>query len=417
MTRSERGVGVVTALVGGAVFVALAVVLVPWDPVPGGGGATVRAEEAFTAAQIARAEEFSRWARVWSWSSLAVSLLVSAGLGFTRLGRALMGRIPGPWWLRVVLGTAAVLLTGRVVTLPFGLALLSRRRSYGLSSQSWASYAADVARNELVSVVVSSVALLVLVGCARRWRRAWPAVAGLVLAAFVMLGSFVYPVLVEPLSNDFEPLPEGELRTAVLEVAQREGVDVDDVLVADASRRTTTLNAYVSGLGSTRRVVLYDNLVDDVPQAEILSVVAHELAHAEHHDVLVGSALGAVGVLFAVGLLGALLGSGARPGAGGGAPPRSRVADPAVVPLVLALVAVGMLLASPVESTISRKIETRADVVALEATGDRSSFVEMQRRLALRSLSDPTPPTWSQLWFGTHPTVLERIALAGRVGD
>ena len=104
-----------------------------------------------------------------------------------------------------------------------------------------------------------------VVGCARRWRRAWPAIAGGVLAGFVLVGSLVYPVLVEPIFNDFEPLPDGELRSQILALADEEGVDVDEVLVADASRRTTTLNAYVSGLGATRRVVVYDNLVEDLP--------------------------------------------------------------------------------------------------------------------------------------------------------
>ncbi len=132
----------------------------------------------------------------------------------------------------------------------------------------------------LVNAVGTSLVVLVVVGTARRWRTWWPAVAGGTAAVLVMLGSFVYPVLVEPLFNQFTPLPDGPLRTAVLRLADEEGVHVDDVLVADASRRTTTLNAYVSGYGSTRRVVLYDNLVRDVPQDQVLSVVAHELGHA-----------------------------------------------------------------------------------------------------------------------------------------
>jgi len=102
-------------------------------------------------------------------------------------------------------------------------------------------------------------------------------------------------VLVEPLFNSFESLPGGELRTAVLALADEEEVPVEDVLVADASRRTTTLNAYVSGFGGTRRIVLYDNLVEDLPQEQALSVVAHELAHARHSDVVVGSVLGVAG--------------------------------------------------------------------------------------------------------------------------
>jgi STE24 endopeptidase len=215
----------------------------------------------------------------------------------------------------------------------------------------------------------------------------------------------VYPLLVEPLFNSFTPLPDGSLRTRILALAEKEGVHVDDVLVADASRRTTTLNAYVSGFGGTRRVVVYDTLVEDLPEDEALSVVAHELAHARHQDVVVGSVLGAAGALVGVGLLALVVGAvGRRRGV--------RMADPAVVPLVLALLAVGTLAASPLENAVSRRIETRADVDALRATHDPDAFVAMQVQLARRSLADPTPPHWSQLWFGSHPTALERIAIA-----
>jgi STE24 endopeptidase len=197
------------------------------------------------------------------------------------------------------------------------------------------------------------------------------------------------------------------LRTSVFELAERQGVEIDDVLVADASRRTTTLNAYVSGFGTTRRVVLYDNLVEELPQDEASVIVAHELAHAKHRDVMLGTTLGAVGALFGVTLLAlALDSSRLRRRAGVTGP-----ADPCAVPLVLALSAVAMLAVSPVENTISRAIEARADRESLAATGESATFVSMQRELALASLSDPTPPRWSHFWFGSHPTVLQRAGL------
>jgi STE24 endopeptidase len=271
----------------------------------------------------------------------------------------------------------------------------------------------DIAVGWAVNVVGSTLVLLVVVGTARRWRIWWPAVAGAVAAVMVMLGSFVYPLLVEPLFNSFTPLPAGPLRTGVLQLAKTEGVHVDDVLEADASRRTTTLNAYVSGFGSTRRVVLYDNLVRDVPQDQVLSVVAHELGHARHNDVLTGSLLGAAGAVTGVGLLGLVLG-----GRRGRNPEMQKTAgDPAVVPRVLALVAVAGLLASPVQNGISRRIETRADVDALLATHDPDAFIAVQRQLAARSLADLTSPAWSQFWFGSHPTTRERIAIAGWLSD
>lgn len=410
MRTGERGVALGVTVVAGVGFVIAAALLVPWHPVPGGAVTPVHAESLFTAAQIDRAEAYSRAARLWSWSSLAVSLLVVGGLGFTSLGARLMARLPGRWWARVVLGVAGVTLLGRLVTLPFAVLLQRLRLDNGLTTQSWTGFAVDVLKGQGVAIVSTSVALLVLLAIARRWRRAWPAMAAVAAAVLVVLGSFVYPLLVEPVFNSFTSLPDGPLRTAILGLADREGVPVDDVLVADASRRTTTINAYVSGFGSTRRVVVYDTLVESLPQDQALSVVAHELGHARHRDVVTGTALGSLGAAAGVGLLGLLLGTRLnRSGAGMG--------EAALVPLILALAAFGTLLASPVENGTSRQIETRADVDALEATGDGTAFVEMQRQLALRSLADPTPPAWSQWWFGSHPGVLTRVAVAERVLD
>ena len=402
----EHRSALVVVVLGAVAFCVLAAVLVPWDPLPGGPVSAAEPSRYFTAEEIVRGEDFARWARIWSWSSLLVSLAVAVALGFTRLGRALVGRLPGRrWWIKVPLAVAAVEVIGRVLTLPFAVALRRHVIDYGLSGQAWGAYAVDLVKSEAVDVVVTSLALLVLVGCARRWPRVWPAVAGGLVAAMVLLGSLVYPLVVEPLFNSFTSLEDGPLRTRILDLADREGVEVDDVLVADASRRTTTLNAYVSGFGSTRRVVVYDNLVEDLGQDETLSVVAHELSHAEDQDVLVGTALGAAGAALGVGLL-ALLVPGRRDGG---------VGDPRSVPRVLVLVALAGLLTSPVQNGISRQIETRADVDALRATDDPAAFVSLQQQLVRRSAADLTPPAWSQLWFGSHPTALMRIALAEQV--
>jgi STE24 endopeptidase len=389
-------------IIGGAGFALLAWLLVPWHPVPWQVGPPAAASDVFTPDQIARAEAFVGPARVLSLSSLAVSLVVASVLGFSAVGRRLMSRVPGRWPVAVVLGCVAVLLLGRLATLPFGLVLRDHVHDYGLSNQSLAAWFVDQGTSLGVGTVISSLTLLVLIGSARRWSRWWPAVAGVALGALVMCGSFIYPVLVEPLFNHFTSLPDGALRTSIMQLAQREGVPIDDVLVADASRRTTTLNAYVSGFGDTRRVVLYDNLVNDEPQPEVLSVVAHELGHAKHDDVLTGSVLGVFGALASVGLLGLIVGG----------PGRRRLDVPAAVPLVLALSAWGTFLGAPIENGISRHIETRADVEALESTNDPAAFVAVQKELAVRGLNDPTPPAVLQFWFGSHPTSLQRLAMA-----
>ncbi|QIK76892.1 M48 family metallopeptidase [Nocardioides piscis] len=406
--RLARHPALVVTLLSALGFVVVAAIWVPWQPVPGGAPVAVRPESVFSADEIERAEDYASWARGWSLLSLAISLVVSSVLGFSRVGRRLMKRLPGPWWIKVVLGVLAISLVGRLATLACSIMLHRHRLANGLSNQSWWGYARDVATNELITVVTTSIGLLLLIGAARRWPRVWPAIAAAVLAGLVVLGSFIYPLVVEPLFNSFTPMPDGELRSAVIDLAEREGVRVDDVLVADASRRTTTLNAYVSGFGDTRRVVVYDTLVESLPHDQALSVIAHEVAHTANDDVVVGTALGALGAAAGVGLLGLLL--------SGRAGRRHPVSDPGAVPLVLALVVLATLATSPLQNAISRRVETRADVVALEATRDADAFVEMQRALALRSLADPTPPAWMHWWWGSHPVTLERIALARHMG-
>lgn len=399
--RPARSTALVVVLLAGVVFALVAWWRIPWHPVPGGSVAAADPTRFLSLAEIDRAEQYSRWARVWSWGSLAVSLAVAAWWGLTDAGRRVVDRLPGRWWARAALAVAITVLLGRLITLPFAVAFRIHARDYGITRQSWSGFARDLAVGELVQIVATSLAVVVLLACIRRFPRRWPAVAGGLFAALVMAGSFVYPVVVEPLFNSFQPLPDGSLRTGILQLADTEHVHIDDVLVADASRRTTTFNAYVSGFGDTRRVVLYDNLVDELPQDEVLAVVAHELTHARRDDVLTGSLLGASGAALGVGLLGLVLG-------------RRKVGEPGSVPRLLALFAIASFLASPVQNGLSRLIETRADVGALEATRDPASFIAMQEELNLHAVSDPTPPAWSQFWFGSHPTTMQRIAIAER---
>ncbi|WP_185994923.1 M48 family metalloprotease [Nocardioides campestrisoli] len=399
---SSRLVAGCVLVVSGIAFDVLAWQLVPWQPVPGGVPDPVDPSTLFSAAEIDRAEAYSARARAWSWSSLALTLILLVGAALVPAVRRGVARLPGPWWCQTYLGVCLVLLAVRLLTLPFAVGAWRLRRENGLSTQDWSTWLIDLGRSEAVETGTVALVVLLVVAFARRWPVWWPALAATTLGALVAGASLIYPVVVEPLFNTFEPLPEGELRSAVTEVAAEQGVSIDDVVVADASRRTTTLNAWVSGLGGTRRVVLYDNLVDQVPQDQVMAVVAHELAHARHGDVLTGTALGVAGVGAGVGLLGLLW-----PARG-----RLRISDVRAVPALVVVLVLGMQLVAPAQNAISRRLELRADVEALASTGDPESFVELQRQLAVRSLSDPTPPVWSSWWWGSHPGVLVRVALA-----
>ncbi|NYD45527.1 STE24 endopeptidase [Actinomadura luteofluorescens] len=424
----------IAAAVSAAVlFAGVATVLAkttPWNPLPGhvpGGRVTPDPALDFTPAEIARSRAFDSAVNPPAYTGLLVGLALILVLGLTPLGARFLGwataktrRRP----LRIILGTMALTTLLRVAGLPFDVWGESVLRRYGLSTQSWPSWLVDQAKSLALTWVIYTIALLLLFTLTRRFPRYWwtgAAAGGFVLVVFA---SFVYPLAVEPVFNKFHSLPAGPLRSDLLAMARRDGVPVKDVLVADASRRTTSLNAYVSGFGSTRRIVLYDTLLKS-PPAQVESIVGHELGHAKRDDVLWGTLVGALGVAGALCLLYLLTTSprllrraGLDPDAtGSGATGRDArsgggAADPRSIALLLALVTAGTTLAAPVQNLVSRRIEARADAHALNLTRDPATFVSMQHALSVRNISDLDPDAAEYLLWLTHPSGPDRIAMA-----
>ncbi|MGY1632166.1 M48 family metallopeptidase [Geodermatophilus sp. SYSU D01186] len=411
---SARRAALLVAGVLGAAFVVVVAVGTPWTllPEPPGGASPIRPGAGLAPGVVEQAESFAAAIRPASLASLVLGLLTSAVFALTPLGRWLVRTVARPlgggWVWQVLLGTVALMVVGRLVTLPLSAYGEVVRHRFGLSTRSWPLWLRDVAVSTAINAVLTALALLAVVWLARRAPRTWWAWAAGAAAAMVVIGSFLYPVLIEPAFNSFRSLPAGQLRTDLLELAEENGTPVGDVLVADASRRTTALNAYVSGFGSTRRIVLYDTALDLLSDAEIESIAAHELGHVATDDVLTGTLEGALGAAGSVALLGWLLSWQPllrRAGA-------DSAGDPRVVPLVLFLAALGTLVATPVQNLVSRHVEARADLHALDLTGDAEAFVAMQNRLASTNLADPDPPAAWQWFFGSHPTGPQRVALA-----
>ena len=410
---SGRAVAVVALVVLVVGSVAALVVMVPWGTTTDATGTvTPDASLDFSAAEIALGDRLTKLLVVPGLLSMGVSLVLTVVLGLTPIGSGIAAAVARPlgggWVWQVLLGGLTLLLIVRIVTLPFGVWVESVRQDEGLSTRTWGSWAVDVAKGFGVTAVVMLLALTLLVAIARAWPTWWWAIGALGAAALVVVASFLYPLLVEPLFNQFTSMPDGQLRTSLMQLAEEDGITVDDVLVADASKRTTTLNAYVSGFGGSRRIVVYDTLLEQAPDAEVESVVAHELGHVAAGDVLTGTLLGALGAMVAVVLLYLLATwSGLMQWLG-----ISGVGDGRSVALLLAFVAVVSFVSGPLQSAISREIEARADQHALDLTKDPQTFAEMQRRLAVASKSDVTPNPLLYRWFGTHPATIERLAAA-----
>jgi STE24 endopeptidase len=331
--------------------------------------------------------------------------LLAAGLAveLTALGLAAR-RAPRPLLDAGGAATGAALSAGLLTaTLPVAAVSRVRGRAVGLVTQGWGGWAADTVKRAAIEAALAGAGGGLLTAATRRFGSRWWLPGSAAMVGFGVLGSTVAPVLLDPLFNRFTPLPNGRLRGEVLGLAERAGVRVGQVYEVDASRRTTAANAYVSGLGPTKRVVLFDTLVRDFTPGEVRFVIAHELAHQRNRDVprsLAFLALVTPVGMYAVARLGeALVPAG----------------EPRPAALVPAVALAGAVLApalAAIGNQLSRAVETRADRFALELTGDRGSVVEFHRRIAVKNVAEPQPPRWARIAFGTHPTTMERIGQA-----
>lgn len=358
----------------------------------------------FTAEQIERAADFRGPQLALLGAALAVQagtlavLVARRGPVARRLARGFRRPVPASAATGAGVSLALVL-----VALPIHALMRSRAIDVGLVTRSWPGWAWDVARSAAIGALLAGLGCAAAIALMRRLGWSWwiPA-AGLVAVAGAAL-TFAGPLVLDPVFNRFERLPAGQMRSDVLELAARAGVDVGEVYVVDASKRTTAANAYVTGLGSTKRVVLFDTLLRDFPPAETRLVVAHELAHVRHRDVpraLLFLVLVAPAAMFAAARLTRAWG-----------PRDDRPPGPATVPALFASVALVAVLVVALSGQLSRRVEARADAFALGLTGDARTFIEQHRRLAVRNVSDPDPPRVARLLLGTHPTTRERLGI------
>ena len=349
-------------------------------------------------------EEIERAARYHRplYASLAAGLALSAGVYAVLAwpGRGLFGSISGLGWAGAAAAWAAIVVAAAdLARLPLGFWNgFLRERRWGFSTQSAGGWLADQAKGLAVSLALAAGAWTAAVALARALPGWWPAAAAAALALAVLFLSFLAPVVLEPLFNRFRPLEDERLAGELRALAERAGVPVRKVLVADASRRTTKVNAYVSGLGGTRRVVLYDTLLAAAGEPEVKLIVAHELGHRRDRHVAKGTLLAMAGAAAAVVLLWAALGANA--------------ASPRELPLVLLLFVALELVALPAGAALSRRWERAADRCSLELTGDAGTFEQAMLRLARTNLSDLAPPRLVYLLLFSHPTPRERLAFA-----
>jgi STE24 endopeptidase len=277
---------------------------------------------------------------------------------------------------------------------------------YRLSHQTLGAWLWDQIKAMAIGGLLAAIVLEVVYYLLRVAPTTWWLWAALVMLALSVLLSNLAPVLIFPLFYKFIPLENQELRDRLLRLAGRAGTHVGGVYTFDESRKTSTANAALVGLGNTRRIVLADTLIESFSGDEIETVLAHELGHHVHRDLIWGIIVQSLLNLVGFWLVGMIMRWGVLAFGFKG------VADPAGLPLLVLALTVYGLIVMPAGNAWSRWRERLADRYALEATANPTAFASAMTRLADQNLADAEPPAWVEFLLHSHPSISKRVAMA-----
>jgi STE24 endopeptidase len=364
-----------------------------------------------------------RYSRTHEWLAVvdmvfgALTLLVALFTGLSGRLRAGAERV-APRRVGAVLPYAAAgTLVASLISLPltFYEGYVVEHR-YGLSNQSKRSWFIDWLKGVGIGVALGAPLMQGMYWVIRRYPQRWWAVLSGLAIPFTVLLANLAPVLLMPLFNKFEPLKDRDLEKRIKALAEGVGVHVSAVMQMDMSKQTKKANAFFTGVGNTKRIVLGDTLLDEFTADEVEVVLAHELGHQVHRDLwkLIGLQLPIqLGSFYAMQRVAPAIIK--RFGARWGLQTEEGVNDPAALPL-LGLVGTGTgIIVTPVVNAIIRRwVEHPADRYALDLTGKTGPFITAMQKLGRMNLADPKPPALIKWLFHNHPTLQERIEYARR---
>jgi len=323
--------------------------------------------------------------------------------GLTSWFGSLWPLVNGVYLLVTIFGFAAV---------SFPLALFEDHvleHRYGLSRQTLGEWLWDYAKSLALELLLGLVFFEVLYALLRWAPQGWWAFGTAFYILFAVVLTTIAPVVIMPLFHKFEPLPNAELVALVTQFVQRAGLRVIGVYRWGLAEKTATANAALAGLGRTRRIILGDTLLHGYTPDEILAVLAHEVGHYRHRDLLrqltVGTGLATLGFYIAHRLLHALAAAAGF----------ASVADIGSFPLFVFSLFVFSLIALPFTNTYSRRREYAADAYAVAALGTAAPLVSAFEKLAAQNLDDKHPPAWVEFLLHSHPAIARRMARAQAV--
>lgn len=277
---------------------------------------------------------------------------------------------------------------------------------FGLSTQTAPGWLNDWLKSVLIALATDGLLWTGFYSLMRLFPRRWPIPGGALLLLFSVIVVLLTPTLITPLFYNVHPLADPTLRGRILTLAERAGMPVNNVYVIDASAKTTEVNAYFTGFGQARRIVLYDTLLTGYTPDQIEVVLAHEMGHwYYHHTLWAVLGMGAASWLGLFGLRWLLQQTWQRLGL-------RAPTDVAGLPYLMAVIFIASFLSRPVQNIISRYGEAQADRFALTISQKPAAFITLFEQFAEQNLSLTDPPIWEKLIFDTHPSIAERIRMA-----
>ena len=365
--------------------------------------ASVTSEEASKAAEYSKAG--MRLSLAESPIMTAIALAAAASGIFGLVDGLIAGTGLGPYW-RGVLFLGAILLAQAILASPFSLYSTFRlEKRYGFNATSLGTWLLDTLKSALVSIALGLPLLYLLYAFIDGAGPLWWLIAAAIFAVLNLALSFLFPLVIAPLFNKFEPLPEGSLKTRIGELARRLEFRVGGIFVMDGSKRSRHSNAYFTGLGRVKRVVLYDTLVSQMTEDEVLAVLAHEIGHEKMRHQIKMAAVSIAFSVLAFRVLDLLMNWTALYAAFGFAG-----ASKHALLLILSLVAgPATFFLTPLFSAWSRKHEYEADAYAARAVG-AEALASALIRLNRENASNLWPHPLYSFWYYSHPALIERLS-------
>jgi len=322
-------------------------------------------------------------------------------------------------FLQALIFVPLLMLTFTALGLPLDAYQQSISRQYGLSVQGWGSWFGDVLKGQLISLVILTLVAWGITNLIRKSPHRWWFYTWLMAVPFFIFLIFLAPIVIDPLFNKFEPLDKSnpQLVDAIQKVTQRGGLEIprDRMFLMKASEKVTTLNAYVTGFGPSKRVVVWDTTIQKAKTPETLFVFGHEMGHYVLNHVVFGIIATAVGLFFGFYLL-YLIANWALPRFQQRWHMRE-LSDWAAVPMLLLIFSLLLLISQPIGNSISRQLEHNADIYGLEVThGINANSPEAAAHafqlLGELALSYPYPNDFYVFWYADHPPIRDRVPFA-----